>query len=94
MELIYYTIAALLLYGISDYILNTIEIRMGKRLPNRSMIFLAIILVLSTSSFAIIQTIFQKSEPTKTSIDTQSQPMKKEVNPINQSLIPAKEDKK
>ena len=33
MEMIYYTIAAVVLYLLSDFILNSIEIRMGKRLP-------------------------------------------------------------
>ncbi len=83
MEFIYYTIAAVLLYAISDYILNTIETRMGKRLANRSLIFLVIIMVLSITSFSIIQAIFQKPESTKESTLPAS----------GQSLSPAKENK-
>lgn len=57
MELIYYTIAAIVLYGLSDFILNRIEIKMGKRLPNRSFIFLIIIMALSIGSFNLLQSI-------------------------------------
>lgn len=57
MELIYYTIAAIVLYGISDFILNRIEIKIGKRLPNRSFIFLIIIMILSIGSFNLLQSI-------------------------------------
>lgn len=57
MELIYYTIAAIVLYGISDFIVNRIEIKIGKRLPNRSFIFLIIIMILSIGSFNLLQSI-------------------------------------
>jgi len=55
MEMLYYTLAAIVLYGVSDYILNTIEIRMGKRLPNRSFYFLIIITVLALITFSIVR---------------------------------------
>lgn len=67
MEMIYYTIAALLLYGISDYILNTIEIKLEKRLPNRSLVFFAIISILAVASFSIIQAIYPQSAAVQTS---------------------------
>lgn len=57
MEFIYYTIAAIVLYGASDFILNRIEIKMGKRLPNRSFIFLIIIMTLAIGSFNLLQSI-------------------------------------
>ena len=57
MEMVYYTIAAVVLYMVSDYILNTIEIKMGKRLPNRSFIFLIIISILAMVSFSFIRAI-------------------------------------
>jgi predicted PurR-regulated permease PerM len=60
MEMIYYTIAAIVLYGLSDYILNSIEIKMGKRLPNRSFIFLIIITILALISFSTIRVIVSK----------------------------------
>ena len=58
MEMIYYTIAAVVLYLVSDYILNTIEIRMGKRLPNRSVFFFIIISILAFTSFNVIRAVF------------------------------------
>ena len=58
MEMFYYTIAAVVLYFVSDYILNTIEIRIGKRLPSRSFIFLIIITILSLVSFSFIKAIY------------------------------------
>ena len=57
MEMIYYTIAAVVLYLVSDYILNTIEIKMGKRLPNRSFFFLIIITILAMVSFSFVRAI-------------------------------------
>jgi len=62
MEIIYYTIAAIILYGISDYILNSIEIRIGKRLPNRSLVFLVIITILSLVSFSVIRTVIDQKQ--------------------------------
>lgn len=78
MEMIYYTIAALILYGISDYILNTIEIRMGKRLPNRSFIFLIIISILALTSFSVIRAILDKPDAAQQTMKTQTQPVPKE----------------
>lgn len=65
MEMIYYTIAALILYGVSDYILNSIEIKLGKRLPNRSFIFLIIITILSLVSFSLIRTVVVQEKTTQ-----------------------------
>jgi len=55
MEMLYYTVAAIFLYMVSDWILNQIEIRRGKRFDNRSLIFFAIILVLSVALFNLVQ---------------------------------------
>ena len=55
MEMLYYTVAAIFLYMVSDWILNQIEIRRGERFDNRSLIFFAIILVLSVALFNLIQ---------------------------------------
>lgn len=55
MEMIYYTIAAIVLYAVSDWILNRIEIMRGERFENRSLIFFVIILVLSLALFNLIQ---------------------------------------
>jgi len=65
MEMVIYTIAALLLYGISDYILNAIEVKMEKRLPNRSLVFFAIITILAISSFSVIKVIYKGTDATQ-----------------------------
>jgi len=62
MEMIYFTIIAIFLYFASDWILNTIEFKIGNRLENRSMIFFAIILVLSMSTFTIGQSLYPKPD--------------------------------
>ena len=54
MAYLYYTVTAVLLYLLSDWILNKIEQRAGKRLEYRSVIFFAIIMVLAVSSFEMI----------------------------------------
>jgi hypothetical protein len=54
MVFVYYTIAGITLYLVSDWILNRIEISRGKRFEYRSIIFFAIIMVLAVGSFEII----------------------------------------
>ena len=54
MAYLYYTVTAVLLYLVSDWILNLIEKRVGKRLEYRSVIFFVIIMVLAVSSFEMI----------------------------------------
>ena len=63
MEMLYYTVAAIFLYTVSDWILNRIEIRRGERFDNRSVIFFAIILVLSVALFNMIQYLQPVPEP-------------------------------
>ena len=60
MAYLYYTVTAVLLYLVSDWILNLIEKRIGKRLKYRSVIFFVIIMVLATSSFELIDRITAK----------------------------------
>ena len=55
MEMLYYTIAAIFLYVLSDWILNRIETRRGERFRNRSLVFFVIILVLALIVFNLIQ---------------------------------------
>ncbi len=55
MEMLYYTVAAIFLYLVSDWILNQIENRRGERFENRSLVFFAIILVLSVALFNLVQ---------------------------------------
>ena len=55
MQFVFYTIAALALYFISDWIVVKIEKSRGGSLKYRSLIFFAIIMVLSVSSFKLIE---------------------------------------
>ena len=55
MEFLYYTIAGIVLYFVSDTILERIEINRGKRFENRSAIFFVIILVLAVGAFKAIE---------------------------------------
>ena len=73
MEMIYFTVAAVLLYLLSDWILNQIEIRRGERLENRSLIFFAIILVLSVLLFNLIQRFQPADEPAASTADSQTE---------------------
>ena len=49
-----YTAAGLILYFLSDWILNQIEVRRGQRFANRSVVFFVIILMLAVVVFNVI----------------------------------------
>jgi hypothetical protein len=55
MEMLYFTLAAVLLYLGADWILNRIEVTVGRRFEYRSIIFFAILLVMALASFALIR---------------------------------------
>ena len=55
MEAIYYTLAGIVLYVTSDWILQRAEIALGRRLEHRTLVFFAIILTLSFAAFALIR---------------------------------------
>lgn len=55
MSIVYFTLAAILLYFFSDWLLERIEQAAGKRLEHRSLVFFAILLTLAISSFSLIQ---------------------------------------
>ena len=57
MEFVYYTIAGIVLYLLSDWILLQIEKWRGEAFEQRTLIFFAIILVLALSSFKAIETL-------------------------------------
>ena len=65
MAYLYYTVTAVLLYLLSDWILNRIEQYRGKRFEYRSVIFFVIIMVLAVGSFEMIDRIV--GEPPQTS---------------------------
>jgi len=55
MEILYFTLAAILLYFAADWTLNHFEQAAGRRLKYRSLIFFAILLVMALSSFTLIR---------------------------------------
>ena len=75
MAYFYYTVAAVVLYLISDWILNKIEVYYGKRFKYRSVIFFVIIMVLAVGTFSIIDRIV--GEPPQASSVPQASPIKK-----------------
>ncbi len=54
-ETISYTIAAILLYMISDKLLQRLELNAGRRFQHRNIIFFFILAFLSVTSFSIFQ---------------------------------------
>jgi len=56
MQYVYYTIAAIVLYFLSDWILVKIEQKRGKQFEQqRSLVFLIIIMVLAVASFKAVE---------------------------------------
>ncbi len=55
METIYFTLAAIVLYFVSDWILERIEVARGARLEHRSLVFFGILLGLALLVFAVIR---------------------------------------
>lgn len=94
MEMIYYTIAAVVLYLVSDYILNAIEIKMGKRLPSRSFYFLIIITILAMVSFSLVRAIFGPLPTSQQTPTSQIKQTDKVTNTSSQVIPAAKETKK
>ena len=56
MEILLFTLVAIILYLVSDGIVKAIEKRKGELLKNRSLIFFAIIFVLAITTFYLLQT--------------------------------------
>jgi hypothetical protein len=55
MEFVYFTLAGLLLYFLSDWLLAGFEARRGAAFKQRNLIFFGIILVLALTSFKAIE---------------------------------------
>ena len=55
LQYVYFTIVAILLYLGADWILNRIEEAAGKRFEHRSLLFFAIFLTMTLTSFAVIR---------------------------------------
>ncbi|MGD2138674.1 MAG: hypothetical protein PVF08_10490 [Gammaproteobacteria bacterium] len=74
MEMIYYTVAAVLLYLVSDWVLNRIEVSRGERFEQRTLIFFAIILVLAVTLFNLIQHLQTTTGPATQDIQREQPP--------------------
>lgn len=55
MQIILFTVVAVVLYLVADRLLNALELRAGRRFEHRSLIFFAILLPLAMLAFAAIQ---------------------------------------
>ena len=55
MDAVYFTLVAILLYFIADWILDRAERAAGRRFDQRSLIFFGILLTLALVSFALIR---------------------------------------
>jgi hypothetical protein len=55
LEIVYFTFVAALLYLLSNWILDRIEISAGRRFEYRSVLFFAILLTLAMISFLLIR---------------------------------------
>ena len=56
MSIVYFTLVAIILYLVSDWILDRIEVAAGKRFEHRSLLFFFILLSLALITFSLIQT--------------------------------------
>lgn len=54
MDIIYFTVAGILLYVVSDRLLDWIEVRRGERFEHRTLLFFGIFLALALGVFELI----------------------------------------
>jgi hypothetical protein len=54
MSIVYFTLTAAVLYLLSDWILERVEVTAGRRFQHRSLVFFGILLTLAMTSFALI----------------------------------------
>jgi hypothetical protein len=59
MQILLFTVVAVGLYFTANWVVKLIEQRRGEALPNRNLIYFAVIFVLTVTSFEIIQRILQ-----------------------------------
>ncbi|MDZ7840551.1 MAG: hypothetical protein U5R46_06980 [Gammaproteobacteria bacterium] len=55
MEIILFTVVAVVLYLLSDWIVQRVEIAAGRRLEHRTLIFFALISVLAVTTFTLLR---------------------------------------
>ncbi|MDP2620953.1 MAG: hypothetical protein Q8P46_12385 [Hyphomicrobiales bacterium] len=67
MEIVYFTLVAILLYLLADWILRRIEAYLGRVLKQRTVVFFVILLILAMVSFAAIRAyVGQQHRPSTT----------------------------
>jgi hypothetical protein len=59
MQIVYFTLIAIGLYFLADWILNTIEKARGARFGQRQLVFFAIILALALATFQLMRVLMQ-----------------------------------
>lgn len=55
MEILYFTVVAIALYFVADWLVDRLEHALGRRLEQRSLLFFALLLALTLASFAAIR---------------------------------------
>ena len=55
MEIVYFTVVAIALYFIADWLVDRVEHFLGRRLEQRSLLFFVLLLALALASFAAIR---------------------------------------
>jgi len=55
MSVIWFTIVGIALYFVSDWLLERVEVTVGRRFDHRTLVFFVILLSLALITFAIIQ---------------------------------------
>jgi hypothetical protein len=54
MSIVYFTLAAAILYLLSDWILERVEVTAGRRFQYRSLVFFCILSTLAITSFSLV----------------------------------------
>ncbi len=61
MQVLLFTLVAIALYFFADWLLRAIESRRGAPLPNRSLVFFVIIMLLALVTFEVLQQYLQQA---------------------------------
>ena len=54
MSIVYFTLTAVILYLFSDWVLERVEVTVGRRFQHRSLVFFSILLTMAMTTFALI----------------------------------------
>lgn len=59
LEAVYYTLTGILLYVVSDWILQRLELAAGRRFEQRTLLFFFILLALALVTFSLIRVLMR-----------------------------------